>query len=123
MKSQHSYHSGKPILVDECQKISITDCIRAANQKIKTALLTAEAHIGNKAIELVPSKTAFDGVRYWFKCPLCRKQKGTLFAHPLTGEIGCRGCLGLDYRSRRYKGMIEGNSRPRTPQRDPEANK
>ena len=84
------------MLVDECQKISLTSCVRAANQKIKETLLAAEAHIGNKAVELIPSKTAFDGVRYWFKCPLCEKRMGTLFAHPLTREVGCRHCLGLE---------------------------
>jgi hypothetical protein len=31
--------------------------------------------------------------------------------HPLTSAIGSRKCLGLEYRSRRYKGMIEGVSR------------
>ena len=95
------------MLVDECQKISITSYIRKANQQLKQALLVAETRIGNKAIELIPSKTAFDGMRYWFKCPLCKKRMGTLFMHPLTHEVGCRNCLALEYRSRRYKGMIE----------------
>jgi len=114
MKSRRSYHSGKPILVEECQKVSITSCIRAVNEKLKKALLAAETHIGNQTIELIASKTAFNGVRYWFRCPLCSKRMGTLFMHPLTSEIGCRNCLELEYRSRRYKGMLENGQKQGT---------
>lgn len=117
MKSRPSLNSGKserPTLVEECQKISINTYIRAANEKLKEALLAAETRIGNKTIELVLSKNTFGGVIYWFKCPLCGKRMRTLFAHPLTSEIGCRHCLGLEYKSRRYKGMIEANSQPRS---------
>ena len=113
MKSQPPYDSGKPILVDECQKIDIRSCIRAANRKLKEALLAAEMRIGNKTIELISTKTAFGGVCYWFRCPLCLKRAGTLFEHPLTGEIGCRSCLELEYRSRRYKGMLENEQKGR----------
>ncbi len=105
MKLSPPYHSGT--LVEDCQKISISGYIREANRKLKEALLAAEVQLDNKTIELTPSKSAFGSIRYWFKCPLCAGRAGTLFAHPLTGEIGCRKCLGLEYRSRRYKGMIE----------------
>jgi hypothetical protein len=107
MKSSYPYDLGKQVLVEDCQKISISGYIREANRKLKETLLTAEVQLANKSIELTPSKTAFGGTRYWFKCPLCAGRAGTLFAHPLTSEIGCRECLGLEYKSRRYKGMIE----------------
>src|SRR5258708_774898 len=107
MKSLHPYHSGKQILVEDCQRVSISAYLRKAREKLKKELVTAEIEMGNLNIELTPSKTAFNGVRYWFKCPLCDHRVGTLFVHPLTSAIGCRKCLGLEYRSRRYKGMVE----------------
>ncbi len=107
MKSYNPNDSGKKFLVDECQKISITTYIRQAKAKLKNALLMSTLEMDSKAIELTPSKTSFHGERYWFKCPKCSKRAGTLFVHPLNHEIGCRKCLNLEYRSRRYKGMIE----------------
>jgi hypothetical protein len=67
------------------------------------------ANIGNQSISLTVSKTRFNGLRYWFSCPMCQRRVGVLYVHPLTSEVGCRHCLKLDYRSRRYKGMIENN--------------
>ena len=107
MKLSNPNDSGKSILVEDCQRISITAYVRKARAKLKEALIAAELEANNKSIELTPSKTAFGGIRYWFKCPMCSGRVGTLFVHPMTGEIGCRKCLGLEYRSRRYKGMAE----------------
>jgi hypothetical protein len=107
MKSLEPYHSGKQILVESCQRVSISTYLHKAKEKIKKELVTAEIKMDNMNIDLIPSKTAYEGVRYWFKCPLCTHRTGTLFVHPLTSTIGCRRCLGLEYRSRRYKGMIE----------------
>ena len=94
------------MLVEDCQKINITTYIRQAKAKLKGVLLTAELEMSDQIIELTPSKTAFNGLRYWFKCPKCSERVGTLFVHPLNSEIGCRKCLNLEYRSRRYKGML-----------------
>jgi hypothetical protein len=106
MKTFNPNDSGKvKMLVDECQRISITAYMKRAMPKLKNALLTAEIEMDNKVIELTPSKTAFGGIRFWFKCPKCSNRAGTLFVHPLSQEIGCRKCLDLEYRSRRYKGM------------------
>jgi RecJ-like exonuclease len=110
MKTFNPNDSGKEkTLVDECQRISITAYMKRAMPKLKNALLTAEIEMDDKNIELTPSKTVFGGVRYWFKCPQCRGRVGTLFVQPLSHEIGCRKCLGLEYRSRRYKGMVENS--------------
>jgi hypothetical protein len=94
-------------LVEECQRISMSAYMKRAIPKLKSALLTAEIEIDNKVIELTPSRTAFGGVRYWFKCPICTCRVGTLFVHPISHDVGCRKCLGLEYRSRKYKGMVE----------------
>ena len=107
MKPLSPYNSGKPILVEDCQRVSISAYLRKAKEKLKKTLVTAEIELGNLTIELTASKTSFDGTRYWFKCPQCARRVGTLFVHPLTSAIGCRKCLGFEYRSRRYKGMVE----------------
>ena len=111
MKSLKPYNLGEKILVENCQKISITNYLRKAKEKLKETLITTEMELGNLSIELTPSKTRFSGTRYLFKCPQCKDRVGTLFVHPLTHEIGCRECLKLEYRSRRYKGMIEMESK------------
>jgi hypothetical protein len=107
MKTLRPYNSGKRILVEDCQRVSISAYLRKAKEKLKKTLVAAEIELGDLSIELAASKTAFGGTRYWFRCPKCAGRAGTLFVHPLTGAIGCRKCLGLEYRSRRYKGMIE----------------
>ena len=38
MKSLNPYHSGKNILVEDCQKISISAYLRTAKEKLKEAL-------------------------------------------------------------------------------------
>ena len=103
MKSLPPNDSGE-FLVEDCQKISISTYLRKAQEKLKKSLIAAGVKVANLSVELTPSKTAFGGKRYWFKCPKCSKRVGTLFVHPLTRAIGCRKCLGLGYRSRRYKG-------------------
>lgn len=107
MKSLEPYHSGKPILVEDCQRVEISALLRKAKERLKQQLLTVEISISELRIELTPSKTALGGTRYWFKCPSCARRVSTLFVHPLTSVVGCRKCLELEYRSRRYKGMVE----------------
>jgi len=107
MKTSYPNDFGRTFLVEDCQKVSISAYLHKAKEKLKEELLAAEIEMANLKIELVASKTAFDGTRYWFQCPLCTHRTGMLFLHPLTGAIGCRKCLGLEYRSRRYKGMVE----------------
>jgi len=111
MKTFDAYHSGKRFLVEECQKISINTSLRKAREQMKKTLIASVVELGNISIELTPSNTAFGGKRYWFKCPKCQGRVGTLFVHPLSSDIGCRECLNLEYRSRRYKGMVEANAR------------
>lgn len=111
MKSSYPYDSGKRILVEECQKVSISTYLRKAQEKLKKSLIKAEIGLGDISIKLTASKTAFGGKRYWFACPKCEKRVGAIFIHPLSSEAGCRKCLNLEYRSRRYKGMIEANAR------------
>lgn len=108
MKILNPNDLGKKHLVEEFQKVSINTFLREAKNKIKEIFLSSQIEIMDKNIELTTSNLHFGGVRYWFKCPLCNKRVGTLFIHPLNQSIGCRNCLGLEYRKRKYKGMLEG---------------
>ena len=83
--------------------------LRQAKQKAKEMFLSFQIEAMDKKIELTTSNVHFGGVRYWFKCPVCARKAETLFVHPLTQQIGCRACLRLEYRSRKYKGMLEDN--------------
>lgn len=99
---------GKKLLVEECQKIEISTFLRSTKLKLRETLLASELTMQGISILLISSITGFGGTRYWFKCPLCSKRVGVLFMHPVSQNLGCRGCLGLEYRKRRYKGMVEG---------------
>ncbi len=108
MKSLKLNDLGNNHLVENCQKISIVDFSREAKRKMKESFLLAEIEVAGINVGLSTSKTHMGGRRYWFKCP-CGKRVGTLFVHPVSHILGCRACLRLEYRKRRYKGMIESN--------------
>ena len=105
MKSLNPNNLG--LLVEECKKIKISDFLKKSKVGLKEALIKSELEIDGLSIELKTSKTGYNGVRFWFKCPLCGLRAGVLFRHPVNEAIGCRQCLKLEYRKRRYKNMIE----------------
>jgi hypothetical protein len=109
MKTLNPNDFGKSFLVEECQKVRIEDFLKTCRIELKKLVLNLQIEALGQKIGLATSKTCFDGVRFWFSCPICSKKAGVLFTHPITSKVGCRTCLGLDYRKRRYKGMIEGN--------------
>ena len=98
---------GNKYLVEECQKIRIENFLKSYCNNLKELILASELETLGIRIELTTSKICYNGIRFWFKCPLCEKRVGVLLKHPLTDQIGCRQCLNLEYRKRRYKGMIE----------------
>ncbi len=100
---------GKKFLVEECSKISMREYLTRARSKLKETLLSSELSVFDTPVGFTTSRTGFDGIRYWFVCPVCHRRVGVLFAHPIGRQIGCRQCLGLEYRKRRYKGMVENN--------------
>ena len=104
MKSISPNNSGR-IVVEDCQSISIKSLLEQYKSKLKEQILVTT--MGDLDIELAISKTRFGGVRYWFKCPICNRRAGIIYVHPVSRIVGCRLCLKLDYRSRRYKGMVE----------------
>lgn len=109
MKTLRPNDFGKKYLVEECQKIKIERFLRIYRKKLKELILSSEVEMSGWKVPLTTSKTCFNGIRFWFKCPLCRKRVGVIYKHPVSSIIGCRQCLNLDYRKRRYKGMIEAS--------------
>jgi hypothetical protein len=107
MKTLAPNDLGKPLLVEECQKIRIDDFLKSCRLQLKKLTLNLEIEAQGLNIELTTSKTNFAGERFWFACPMCGKRVGVLYNHPVTNKLGCRTCFGLDYAKRRYKGMVE----------------
>jgi len=109
MKTLNPNDLGRKYLVEECQKIQIEDYLKICRNKIKELIISSELETLGLKIELTTSNTHYNGIRLWFKCPLCDKRIGILYKHPVINKIGCRSCLNLEYRKTRYKGMIENN--------------
>ena len=109
MKSLSSSVLGNSILVEQCSKITIEETLAKITPQIKEQLLKAQLNMQGFNVDLAVTETSFGGERFWFKCPLCEKRAGVLFQHPISNLIGCRSCLGLEYKSRRYKGMLEAH--------------
>ena len=107
MKPLNPNDLGKKYLVEECQKIRIEDFLKSYRGKLKELVLNSEIDTLGFQINLATSKTCYNGLRFWFECPLCGMRAGVIFKHPLNNKIGCRDCLNLEYRKRRYKGMVE----------------
>ena len=93
-------------IVEQSQKIKISDLLIKYRLKIKESMLKNSVEISGKMVELLTSKTGNGGIRYWFRCPTCSRRAGILFS-ALNRTLGCRLCLKLSYRKQRYKGMIE----------------
>lgn len=99
---------GKKFLTDQCQKIKISDLMRSAKRQAREQVLGGELETEGGRLGLSETKTGNGGLRYWFICPQCAKKVGILYKHPISQILGCRRCLNLDYRSHRYRGMVEG---------------
>ncbi|MEK7178448.1 MAG: hypothetical protein AAB721_02205 [Patescibacteria group bacterium] len=110
MKTLNPNDLGKTFLVENCSKIRIEDFLKQYRGKLKEHILNSELESLGWKIELATSQTHYNGTRLWFRCPLCNARAGVLFRHPLNNAIGCRKCLKLEYRKRRYKGMIESKT-------------
>jgi len=97
------------LLVENCPKVKISDFLKKYRMRSKENLIKSELELQGINIDLEITKTCYGGTRFWFKCPLCQSRAGVLFIHPLNSKVGCRKCLNLEYRKRRYKGMIESS--------------
>ncbi len=108
MKTTKLKDLGKKFLVEDCQKIRIEGVVKKAKKSILTTLVKGMMEVGGVRVTVTSKKLHHGGERLYFKCPLCGQVVGILYKHPFQKSIGCRKCLNLEYRSRRYKGMIEG---------------
>lgn len=106
LKSLPSNNSGKK-LTSSCRSINILSYLKLAKNQLKEAFFSSHAEIDDHNVDLISTKTGRNGARFWFKCPICGRKAGIIYKHPQNSQIGCRKCLNLEYRSRRYKGMIE----------------
>lgn len=93
-------------LIDTCQKLDIARMMTEYSASIKKEFENQGVEVEGIRISFVKSKTGNGGSRFWFKCPSCSRRVGILY-HDSYGSFGCRVCLRLDYRSHRYKGMLE----------------
>lgn len=107
MKSILPNNFGEKTLAENCWSISVNLLLKRFNKVVKEEFLKNQFKLAGVDLELVTSKTNFGGTRYWFKCPICNKRKGKIYRNPISRVIGCRNCLNLDYRKRRFKGMVE----------------
>jgi hypothetical protein len=107
MKSLKPNNLGKKYLVDQCLGISISGYLKKAKKELKELVINSQLELDGINIELVTSQTNYKGLRYWFKCPICYRRTGKLYKHPISLILGCRRCLRLEYRCRKYKGMLE----------------
>lgn len=98
---------GKFNLVENCQKIVIDDIVSQVNKEVKQQILKSQIEVMGFKLSLLTSKTRFNGIRYWFSCPICNNRVGTIYKHPLNTQAGCRNCLKIKYKKQVFKGMIE----------------
>jgi hypothetical protein len=96
-------------LVEDCQRINMKDFLETTKKKLKETILKSEIESAGYVVEITTTPVNGGGTRFWFVCGLCNGRKGVLFQHPTTQTLGCRQCLSLEYRKRRYRGMIESS--------------
>lgn len=86
----------KTITVEECQRISILD-FRLSGFSASTI------SFNDQSVHLSYSLCNYGGKRYWFLCPNCNKQVGTLFRKPLDDLFFCRPCQHLTYQLTKFR--------------------
>jgi len=140
--SIYHYHEGKKATVEDCLSIDANDLVhmklmksgrryntfswtsRYTGQKVGSCWVRvtimdeayAEFGYNQRVVKVLLSgyTPGFGGCRYFFHCPVCGRRMRTL--HFKHGEIACRTCHDLTYRScqeghefdRLYKRMAEG---------------
>lgn len=107
MKSLTPNDLGIFTTVEGTPKIQIKDLLKQCRDGFRESMITSKLKMMGIEIELITTRTAFNGIRFWFKCPQCKRRVGVLYKHPISRIVGCRLCLNLHYRKQRYKGMEE----------------
>ena len=98
------YDLGK--IVENTQSIRIDDLVRKSREEFKIQFIKSSFTLRGFGIQMTTTKTRFGGRRIWFVCPICGKKIGVIYLDSLF--LGCRTCLGLNYRKQKFHNMIEG---------------
>ncbi len=99
---------GKSVkLADVCHKVRVQEIVHVYKKSMVDTLEDSKIDIAGVLVPLTESRTGHGGIRLWFKCPLCMRRVGILYQG--SDGVGCRLCFKLDYRSHRFKGMIESD--------------
>jgi hypothetical protein len=109
MKMTRYNNYARKYLVGECQKIHIDLIVQAARKNIIPQLESGSAEIDGTRIAFTSKPLHHGGKRLWLLCPLCGLMVGVIYKHPVSGLVGCRHCLNLEYRCRVRKGMVENS--------------
>ena len=107
MKSLPPNNFGNKSLVEQCEKVKISSLCKKYKEYHKKSFLKAKVNILGTNVSLTTTTLSSKGKKVWFRCPLCNKRMGVIYKHPLNNLVGCRTCLNLVYKKRRYKNMIE----------------
>jgi len=90
---------GTSLVPDNCRVVPIREIpVQSVAGRI--------VEINGVEIAITTTRPNYGGVRYWFRCPYCRRRCGIMYIHPF-GHVGCRICLNLTYPRQRFKGMLE----------------
>jgi hypothetical protein len=95
------------ILAEKCQKISANELVKEARKELLEEFLKNRLEIEGWPVKWKTSRTGFGGKRFWLECPVCKQRAGVLYRQPQGEIVACRKCLGLDYKSHRFCGMVE----------------
>lgn len=109
MKTIKGNDYGEKYLVEDCKKIRIDEVVKKSKKQILESILHGFIELDGVSLGVTSHTLHHGGRRLFFECIICKLPCGIIYKHPVTSQIGCRQCLQLDYRSRRYKGMIENN--------------
>lgn len=113
MKSLTLNNLGEKILVESSPSVKISEFLRQYRNEFERVIMNTKLNFFNVEVGLTSSKMVRNGTRLWFVCPRCTNRVGIIYKHPINNNIGCRKCLNLEYRKRRYKGMIESKFLPK----------
>ena len=108
MKQSNNNNFGRKYLVEECKNIRIDDLVRKAKVEVLESLVRGLIEVEGYQVGLTNHVLHHGGKRLWFECPICKCKCGIIYKHPTKNSlVGCRLCLDLEYRCRRFKGMLE----------------
>lgn len=105
-KSLSPIDLGEFMLVENCQKLNVTELTKCTKGQLLETLLNSRISATGQALRLTTTDCHFGGKRYWLICPNCNKRVGTLYQKPTKDDLFCRQCHKLTYLKTRYHKMF-----------------